>query len=208
MPDCIVRAGESVDPGDRRLSDTACVIEPGVIIKPPPDLSVAVESPRRVNAIKPPVIQRLPEVTVTKTEEVAKAELVEKPEEVTPAVSHEAVVQHNELPPPAPNPEDPGDSTSTILMLGVAVAAVGAVAATSATGGISSIQAKLASVFGSSKGAVVATATVTAGTIVAVKALEKKMNTLEKDLEKTKQEVGDASSSIDRIDSLLDKLSS
>jgi hypothetical protein len=53
---------------------------------------------------------------------------------------------------------------------------------------------------------VASTAVITAGTIVAVKALEGKMNGLEKDLEKTKKEVGDAASSIDRIDSLLDRL--
>ena len=56
------------------------------------------------------------------------------------------------------------------------------------------------------KATVVTTTVVTAGTIVAVKALENKMNTLERDLAKTKKEVGDAASSIDKIDAMLDKL--
>jgi Zn-dependent alcohol dehydrogenase len=100
-------------------------------------------------------------------------------------------------------PMDPA-TVATIAVGGVAVA--GAAAASSAMGGFSAVQAKIASLFGSTKAAVASTAVITAGTIVAVKALEGKMNGLEKDLEKTKKEVGDAASSIDRIDSLLDRL--
>jgi len=206
MPDCIIRSGEAVDPGDRRLSDTACVIEPGAIIKPPPDLSVAVQIPPVPVTIKPPVVQKLQEVV--KVEEVTKVEETKQPEIANPTVSHESFVQQVVTPPIVPNHEEPGVSTSTVVALGVAAAAIGSVAVTSAAGGLSAIQAKIASLFGSSKATVAVATTVTAGTIVAVKLLEKKMSNLESDLEKTKKEVGDASSSIDRIDSLLDKLSS
>jgi len=93
-----------------------------------------------------------------------------------------------------------------MIAAGAVVAVAGTAAAGSVAGGFSAIQAKIASVFGASKGTVVTATVVTAGTIVAVKALENKMINLEKDLVKTKKEVGDAASSIDRIDAMLDKL--
>jgi hypothetical protein len=81
-----------------------------------------------------------------------------------------------------------------------------AAAATSMMGGVSTLQAKVGSMFGASKATVATATVVTAGTIVAVKALESKMNKLESDLSRTKGDVGEASKSIDRIDELLSKL--
>jgi hypothetical protein len=110
---------------------------------------------------------------------------------------------------PAPASEEVGAvNPTTIALAAGAVALAGTAVVGSAAGGFSTLQAKLASLFGSSKVAVASAAVVTAGTIVAVKALERKMNTLESDLVKTKKEVGETASSIDRIDALLDKLGS
>ncbi len=210
MADCIIKAGESIDPTDSRLSDTACVIEDGVIIRPPPDLSVADEpAPKPKKAA--PKIQKAPVV-----EKAVNAEVVEEtvaPETAPEPASAVATAAHTSAPDPAPPdfPDDPPsvlNPTTVALAAGAAVAVAGTAAAGSAAGGLSALQAKIASLFGSTKGTIIAAGTVTAGTIVAVKALERKMNNLENDLEKTKKEVGDTASSIDRIDALLDRLGS
>jgi len=214
MSDCIIKSGESVEPSDPRLSDTACMIETGVIIRPPPDLVVAIEpTAQAVVEMIPPPRPRAVALPVTAPAPVPKPELiaaevkVEEPKAVSRApasVAYTAVPDH-----PQPVPiEDPGilNPTTAMVAVGAVAAVAGTAAAGSAMGGISVLQAKIASVFGTSKGAIATATVVTAGTIVAVKALEKKMNTLEKDLEKTKEEVGSAASSIDRIDALLDKL--
>ena len=208
MPDCIIRAGESVDPTDPRLSDTACIIETGVIIRPPPDLTLAVEP-----VVKKAVVPKPPKPTV-----VAPLPMIEIPIEppvtdTVVATGTAAAVAHTAVPDAqidAPPMEEPGviNPTTVMVAAGAAVAVAGTAAAGSAMGGLSAIQAKIASVFGTSKGAIATATVITAGTIVAVKALESKMNNLEKDLEKTKKEVGDTASSIDRIDALLDKLGS
>lgn len=209
MADCIIKSGESVDPSDYRLSDTACTIEPGVIIRPPPDLTLAVEpvpvKPAPAAAVKLPIVPKLP----IPIQSVAAVEVIKE----APPSRAPASVAYTEAPDPTQTVapiEEPSAINPTTMMVaaGAAVAVVGTAAVGSAMGGISAIQAKIASVFGTSKGAVVTATVVTAGTIVAVKALEKKMNSLEQDLEKTKKEVGDTASSIDRIDALLDRLGS
>lgn len=205
MSECVIRAGESIESTDSRLSDTACVIETGVIIRPPPDLTLAVEEPPKVNHIvKRVTVAPPPPPPIVKVEEAKIEEIVKKqPANVT---SHTAV--------PDKLPQVPKDETpvlnpvNVMIATGAVVAVAGTAAATSAVGGISTLQAKVASLFGTTKGAVATAAVVTAGTIVAVKALEKKMDGLERDLEKTKKEVDSASSSIDRIDELLDRLGS
>ncbi len=219
MPDCIIRSGESVDPTDSRLSDTACIVETGVIIRPPPDLSA-------ISDIAPPPLQSVAPIPARPKQITAKAvtavpprpapKVAEKVQEEVqaekPASSRSpASVAHTVVPDPVPAPEpiaDPGvlNPTTAVIAVGAAVAVAGTAAAGGVTSGFSAIQAKIASVFGASKSAVVTTTVITAGTIVAVKALESKMNNLEKDLAKTKKEVGDAASSIDRIDAMLDKL--
>lgn len=215
MPDCIIKAGESIEPSDSRLSDTACLIEPGVIIRPPPDLTVAVEPVPQV--VSPKISKPKANVKVVKEPIASKADIIEPsvlPVQTIPAVVNRApaAVAHTAVPNvvKALPPEDQGviNPTTVMLAVGATVAVAGTAAAGSALGGISAVQAKLASFFGSAKGVVATATVVTAGTIVAVKALEKKMNTLEQDIEKTKKEVGDTASSIDRIDALLDKLGS
>lgn len=210
MADCIIKAGESIDPTDSRLSDTACVIEDGVIIRPPPDLSVADEpTPKPKNAA--PKIQKAPVV-----EKFVKSDAIEEavaPEAAPEPASAVVTNAHTAAPDPEPPslPDDPPsvlNPTTVALTVGAAVAVAGTAAAGSAAGGLSALQAKIASLLGTSKGAVAATAAVAAGTIVTVKALEGKMNNLEQDLAKTKKEVGDTASSIDRIDALLDRLGS
>ena len=208
MPDCIIKAGESVDPSDPRLSDTACIIETGVIIRPPPDLTLAVE----------PVVKKVVVPVPPKPAAAAPLQMIEMPlppvTDTTVTTGTATAVAHTIAAPAVPDTtpaiEEPGiiNPTTVMLAAGAAVAVAGTAAAGSAMGGLSAVQAKIASVFGASKGTVAAAAVVTAGTIVAVKALESKMNNLEKDLEKTKKEVGDTASSIDRIDALLDKLGS
>jgi len=201
MPDCIIKSGESVDPADPRLSDTACMIETGVIIRPPPDLAVAYE----------PVVKSQKKVSLPPAVPKIESQIIEvKPEKPEVAVPETAAVVYTSVPdlPQPVDVEDPGilNPTTAMIAVGAVLAVAGTAAAGSASGGLSSLQTKIASVFGTSKGAIATATVVTAGTIVAVKAIEKKMNTLEQDLEKTKKEVGNAASSIDRIDALLDKL--
>ena len=208
MPDCIIKAGESVDPSDPRLSDTACIIETGVIIRPPPDLTLVVE----------PAVKKVVVPVPPKPVAIAPLPMIELPElppvtDTTVTTGTATAVALTTVPDvldDTPQIEEPSiiNPTTVMVAAGAAVAVAGTAAAGSAMGGLSAIQAKIASVFGTSKGAIATATVVTAGTIVAVKALESKMNNLEKDLEKTKKEVGDTASSIDRIDALLDKLGS
>jgi len=197
MADCVIRSGESVDPIDPRLSDTACTIETGVIIRPPPDLTVVAEIPKKIK----PARVSAPVVPV-----VAPTPVIETPKPSTPAVvvAHTAVVE-KEIPIPPVEPAT-GVNPTTIALVGAAAVVAGTAAAGSAMGGFSALQAKVAAALGTSKGAAAGAAVVTVGTVVAVKAIESKMAKLEKDLEKTKQDIGETSSSADRIDALLDRL--
>ena len=211
MPDpCIVKAGEFVDVTDPRLNDTGCTIEAGVIIRPPADLTVAVPV-KRQQAI--PKVQQLPppppppillpvEQVISET---VKDQVEEKVDKIPSVTSSPQTTSSAESEVQVENSMDP-DVNLTLAMVGGAVAVVGSAAVASSLGGLSAIQTKLASLFGTSKAAVATATVVTAGTIVAVKALEHKMNSLESDLEKTKKEVGDTASSLDRIESLLDRL--
>jgi hypothetical protein len=230
MADCIIRAGESVDLADPRLSDTACQIETGVIIMPPPDLSVASDlqpEPRPAQAV---AAMPAPKVTAVVVKEVVEKVATPASAKTIETLPAKEVVVDNQATPPAidlspemlahtlvpeqtletKQSDEPSalNTTTMAIAAGAVIAVAGTAAAGGVSGGFSSMQAKLASMFGTSKATVVTATVVTAGTIVAVKALEKKMNTLERDIEKTKKEVGDAASSIDRIDSLLDKLGS
>lgn len=206
MADCIIKAGESVDPDDARLSDTACTIEQGVIIRPPPDLSVADEEvPKPKKAVK----KIAAPVLATETPVPEKSAEVVVPENHDPVISEPVTAAHTVVPDQAPVPAEEHKTvnpTTVALAAGAAVAIAGTAAAGSAAGGFSALQAKIASMLGTTKGAVAATSAITVGTIVAVKALESKMSNLEKDLEKTKKDVGEAANSIDRIDDLLNKL--
>jgi len=212
MSNCIIKADESVEPSDSRLSDTACVIESGVIIRPPPDLTLADKSqPAKLAPIKPKFVKpAMPSLLPQFVAPVSQVKVIDKQPEVvaTPGatVAHTMVSSS----PPAEAVEQPDifNPTTTMIAVGAVVAVAGTAVAGTAMGGFSTLQTKLATVFGTSKGAVATAAVVTAGTIVAVKALEKKMNSLETDLEKTRKEVGEASSSIDKIDALLDRLGS
>jgi len=204
MSDCVIKSGEPVEPNDPRLSDTACVIETGAIIRPPPDLTVIVDPPKPVFRKPTPVIRiPIPVTQPAQEEAVVKDVVVKQPVQNVAHTSAPA----KEI--PVVPVEEPGIVNPTTIALAAGAAALAGTAAVgSATGGLSTLQAKLASLFGSSKAAVTSVAVVTAGTIVAVKALENKMSNLEKDLVKTKKEVGETASSIDRIDALLDKLGS
>jgi len=202
MPDCIIKSGEIVGLEDSRLNDPGCTIEAGVIIRPP--LAPEVDTPKQIEEKKPKQSKKAkakPEVVAVQKEEAAVKAEVKVPVPQKKVVTKEII----EVTPPV---KDEGLSSSEIAagaaILGVA--AVGTAAATSAAGGFSVIQAKIASLF-SSKGAVAGAAAVTAGTIVAVKALESKMGKLEQDMSKMKEEVGGAASSIDKIDELLNRLS-
>jgi hypothetical protein len=208
---CIIKSGEKVDVNDPRLNDTGCTIEQGVIISTPSDLSVAVPpTPKAVavpSSTRPRLLMEIKEqVTTSDTEieepKVAPVAVVSQIKETAPQA---VVVQPDPVTKEVEAPMDP--ATVATLAVG-AVAAMGTAAATSAMGGVTAFQAKVASVFGTSKATVATAAVVTAGTIVSVKAMESKMKKLETDLDKTKKEVGDTASSIDRIDALLDRLGS
>lgn len=218
MPDCLIKSGEIVGLDDERLNDALCVIEPGVIIRPPVDATEEVvkeDSPKKrpglpaaVNDnLKPApdfkkIVVASPPVDLTDDAIEEKEEVIEKEpsqnvekKSTTTEVSSQA--QETNL--------TPAEVADVTIALGVAAAGVAAASAIS--GGLSTVQAKISSLFGT-KAAVATVATVTAGTIVAVKALESKMGNLEKDMEKAKEEVGGAASSIDRIDELLNRLGS
>jgi len=193
-----------VEVTDSRLSDTACVIESGAIIRPPPDLTVVETVPPPVKKPAHAFVAPAPPPPIP-----APLEVVQTPEQ-KPVPPQPVVTKTTTAVAPvvvdAKPVEDPGlvNPVTVTIAAGAAIA----VAGTAATGGISALQAKLASLFGTTKGAVATGTVITAGTIVAVKALEHKMGNLERDLEKTKVEVGGAAESIDRIDELLNRLGS
>jgi len=207
---CIVKSGEVVVIGDPRLSDTGCTVETGVIIRTPADPSVALPAkpaprpalkpvPKPVQVVAVPVVEKPPE----KVMDVERFAEFASPRVTKPALQATVVQQE-----PTVKEETPSMDPTTLTTLTVgAVAVAGAAAASSALGGFSAIQAKVASLFGA-KATVVTAATVTVGTIVAVKALESKMNKLEVDLDKTRKEVGETSAAADRIDELLSRLGS
>lgn len=217
MSDCIIRSGESIDPQDSRLSDTACVIESGVIIRPAPDLTVAVVAeppPPPPLQMQAPPIQTPPRIVkaAPPPPELPPAPPIEEPppvpvvEKVTETVAHTIVPSE----PMAVKVEEPNAINPTTVMIaaGAAVAVAGTATVGFASGGLSAFQAKAAALLGTSKGTIAAATVVTAGTIVAVKALESKMGKLESDMKRAKDDVDGAASSIDRIDALLDKLGS
>ena len=206
MPDaCVIKSGEIILLDDPRLNDPGCSIEPGVVIRPPVDESAIEE---QVKDVPKPVKKK--QVAVKSepakvVEEVEAPPPLAKPLEVAKKVTTTTqVVVPNK---PAPQSNDSLDITPEAIMIATTAAVVlaGTAAATSAAGGFSALQANISSLFGS-KATVVTAAAVTAGTIVAVKALEAKMNNLEKDMKKAKEDVAGAASSIDRIDELLSRL--
>jgi hypothetical protein len=204
---CIVRSGETVEVNDPRFNDTGCTIESGVIIRAPADLSVMGPIPPRplpqpkAVAAAPPMKLVPPPIII----ESPAAPALSVAERTSAVVNTRAIVVQ-----PDPTEKQPDPPQDSVLTAAVAVGAVmvagTAAAATSMMGGVSTLQAKVGSMFGASKATVATATVVTAGTIVAVKALESKMNKLESDLSRTKGDVGEASKSIDRIDELLSKL--
>lgn len=206
MPEtCVIKSGEIILLDDPRLNDPGCSIEPGVVIRPPID-EAAVEE--QVKDAPKPVKKK--QVAV-KSEPAKVVEEVEAPQPLTKplevakkvATTTQVVVPSK----PAPQSNDSLDISPEAIMIATTATVVlaGTAAATSAAGGFSALQAKISSLFGS-KATVATAAAVTAGTIVAVKALEAKMNNLEKDMKKAKEDVAGAASSIDRIDELLSRL--
>jgi len=209
---CFIKSGEIVTIDDPRLSDTDCVIEAGVIIRPPADETTVkevekhVEEKTEVKEIKHTVKKRVelplePEPPPAVVETPPVKTVVTNPTTVSTAATA--------VPAPAPKEEiyfGMSPEMATVAAVGT-IAAVGGAVAASTMGGFSAVQAKLASIFGS-KAAATATAAVavTAGTIAAVKALEGKVGKFEEDMKKAKEEVGGAASSIDRIDALLSRL--
>lgn len=205
---CVVKSGEVVTIDDPRLSDTGCTVEAGVVIRPPTDETTvqAVEKPAPVKRVEKPA-KRVEKVEVIQPETPPPPDMPPVPMPVAAPVTTAQIV----VPPPQPKDNSVLGMTPEAAMVAgaVTVAAVGGAVATSAMGGVSAVQAKVASLFGSKATVAVASgAAVTAGMIVAVKALESKMGKLEKDMDKAKEEVGGAASSIDRIDQLLSRLGS
>ena len=206
MPDaCVIKSGEIILLDDPRLNDPGCSIEPGVVIRPPVDESAIEE---QVKDVPKPVKKK--QVAV-KSEPAKVVEEVETPPPLTKPleVAKKVTTTTQVVVPskPALQSNDSLDITPEAIMIATTAAVVlaGTAAATSAAGGFSALQAKISSLFGS-KATVATAAAVTAGTIVAVKALEAKMNNLEKDMKKAKEDVAGAASSIDRIDELLSRL--
>lgn len=209
MPNtCIIKEGEVVLLDDPRLNDPNCTIEPGAIIRPPVDETVVEDTPPQPAPKK--IVKAKPAPKLIDTP-IAVPE--PQPAPVEKVVELPKVQAHTEAPSdPAPKKDAEGlfsitPETALVAAGVVAMAAVGGAIATSAMGGVSAVQAKFASLF-SSKATVAAAAAVTAGTIVAVKALETKMGKLETDMKKAKEDVDGAASSIDRIDELLSRLGS
>jgi outer membrane biosynthesis protein TonB len=207
MPDtCIIKEGEIVLLDDPRLNDPSCTIEPGAIIRPPVDETAVEDVPT------PPALKKNIKVKPAPKPVDAPSVVPEPPPApVEKVVELPKVQAHTEVPADPPPKKDAEGLLSitpeaAMVVAGVTVAAAaGAAVATSAMGGVSAVQTKLASLFGSKAG-IAATAAVAAGTIVAVKALEAKMGKLETDMKKAKEDVDGAASSIDRIDQLLSRL--
>ena len=216
MADCTIKSGEVVFIDDPRLNDEGCKIEPGAVIRPKPEfvpeekVTVPTAAVNPVAPIATPIKKEINQKVIESLAALTAPEPADSLDSSTSTaemVSGEAVTQAHVAPSEDDNNSFEIDTlTAAIVGAALALASAGAVSAGSISSFASSIKAKVATAFGS-KGAVVTAATVTAGTIVTVKALEFKMSNLEKDMKKAKEEVGGAASSIDRIDELLNRLS-
>jgi len=198
---CIIRSGEVVALDDPRLSDTGCVIETGVIIRPALDeTTVKKVAPAKSKKTTQEIKKEVQTVVEEPAADIdSDSAVVEK--ESTTTIAQETVDTTTSV------EKSPDFEMTPIAALAVAGAIAVVGASTTAAGGVGAIQTKLAALFGSKTAATVAGgATVAAGMIVAVKALENKVDNLETDLKKTKDDVNSASSTIDRIDDLLSRL--
>ena len=213
MPEtCTIRSGEIVLLDDPRLNDSGCTIEPGVIIRPPVDETVVEEAKAETKKPAPVKKATKPATQISSAPVNMVAETAPpKPPDPAPAPAKADQLQATtSVPTDTPQKaEQPTGVTPEAVMLaaGAAVVLAGGAVATSAAGGLSAVQAKIASMLGS-KATVAAGAAVAAGTVVAVKAIESKMGKLETDMKKAKEDVAGAASSIDRIDELLSRLGS
>lgn len=206
MPDesCIIRNGETVYSNDPRLLDPSCVLEEGVVIRPePPQVkdtgkAKVSKSPQKIKVIPQPPPQPVePQPLVVSPTETQDTETIEVALPPKPSFSESV--------------EDSSDPAvvMTIAAVGITgaagVAAVGAMANTSAI--IGSVKLKISSLLGNKAAVtVIGGGAVTAGAIVAVKALEAKVKNYEKEMKESKLELVGISSSVDRIDLLLSKL--
>ena len=205
MPDesCIIRNGETVYSNDPRLLDPSCALEEGVVIRPePPQVkdtgkAKVSKSPQKIKVIPQPDPQPVdPQPLVAVAVEKETTETIE-------------VI----LPPKKSFSDSVEDSSDPIAVIAIAavgitgaasVAAVGAMANTSAI--IGSVKLKITSLLGNNVAIAAGAGVLTAGTIVAVKALEAKVKNYEKEMKESKLELVGISSSVDRIDLLLSKL--
>ena len=206
MPDeiCIIKNGETVYSSDSRLLDPNCSLEEGVVIRPeppqikdtgkakvlksPPKIKVA---PQQLPAPSPAPIAAASVETKTETTELIEVEPTQKPE-------------FGDLIDESGNPA----AIVAIAAVGITGAAGVAVAGAAANSAAfaSTVKLKISSLLGSKTAAVAGAGTITAGAIVAVKALESKVKSYEKDMKENKLELAGISSSVDRIDLLLSKL--
>ena len=199
---CRIKSGEVVSIDDPRLLSPDCIIEPGVIIRAGADTSV--DDTGKIE----------PEVKVSPTPKRAKKSkkapvnlpIVQTVHQDTPpaAVVHpRANAQTVQVEQPV-DVQHPDSILNTPMAITAAVVAIASAAVTvSSAGGVSAIQGKIASMSGNKA---LAASGVAVGTIVAVKEIERKMNLIEADLTRTKDEINSASESIDRIDALLNRL--
>ena len=201
MPEstCSVKSGETIYTSDPRLLNPDCLIEAGVIIRPDPEIKDTGKQS------KAKVVKKV-EVQKEQPAEVQQPIAVEKPQE-------QELVEVVGVEEPPPKFEErvavESPSTLTAAVVGAAGAAVlggTALAVTNGAGVVGAIQAKVASLFGNKVVAAAAVTGVTAGAIVAVKAMEKKMNTFEKDIKSGKLDIDAAATSLSNIDRLLCEL--
>jgi len=204
MPEstCSVKSGETIYTSDPRLLNPDCLIEAGVIIRPDPEIKDTGKQS------KAKVVKKV-EVQKEQPTEVQQPIAAEKPPE--PQKQELVEVVGVEEPPPKFEERVAVESPSTLTaaVVGAAGAAVlggTALAVTNGAGVVGAIQTKVASLFGNKVVAAAAVTGVTAGAIVAVKAMEKKMNTFEKDIKSGKLDIDAAATSLSNIDRLLCEL--
>ena len=201
---CIVKSGETVEVTDPRLGDTGCTIEPGVIVRPPADLSTDVD-PDKEPAPKP----KKAKVDAKSVANVAAPENIKEKNEaawIQPERKSLTSMEETTVAQPEPVQKEIDMQLDPATIMSIVAGLVAATVTVGFSGG-SSLQSRASSFFGSSKTVAAATAA-TAGTIVAVKVLESRMKNLESDLSKARKAVDETAETAKRIDALLDRIGS
>ena len=208
MPEdsCIIKEGEAVYASDPRLLDTNCTLEAGVVIRPDEPAVKDTGKAKTAKALPRPKPQPPAPVVVLPAAEPPA--LVVSP--AAPVIETKETLEVVVAPRFSETVENDIPIATVITVAAVGVAGVAATAAigamTNTTAAIATLKLKITSLLGNKVAIAAGAGVVTAGTIVAVKTLESKFKSYEKEMKESRLEVEGISTAVDKIDLLLSKL--